>query len=236
MLSQITIFTDGASKGNPGRGGFGVVIVHDVTVTELGGHKTRTTNNEMELQAVVEALTAIGSTKATVTIYTDSKYVVDGATGWIFGWLKNGWKTKANTDVANKELWQRLLPLLTHLQIIWHKVPGHVGIVGNERADTIASTFAETGNYNVYSGLQNLYPYDISNVTYDEEKKQDRSDARKRQAKKAYSYISLVGGEIKVHNSWLDCERRVKGQKGTRFKKSLSDVDEKAIIKDFSGI
>jgi len=233
MSDQITIFTDGASKGNPGPGGFGVVIDDGKIVTELGAFKERTTNNEMELMAVVEALTAVVQAKVPVAIYTDSKYVVEGATGWVFGWMKNGWQTKAKADVANKELWQKLVPLLTQVTITWHKVPGHVGIVGNERADTIASTFAQTGKFNLYHGPRTTYGYDISNVAYDETKKQDRSDARKRQAQTAYSYISMVGGVIEVHSSWAECERRVKGQKGTRFKKSLSSRDEQLVIKDF---
>lgn len=233
-MSAITIFTDGASKGNPGRGGYAAVVATTDTLAELGGFKECTTNNEMELLAVVEALTSVKTTKQVINIYTDSKYVVEGATGWIFGWKKNGWKTKANTDVANKELWQRLVPLLDQLTITWHKVPGHVGIVGNERADTIASTFAETGKFNVYSGSRSAYPYDVSNVAYDQTKKQDRSDARKRQAQKAYSYISSVDGVIEVHSSWSECERRVKGKKSTRYKKSLNAADEKAVIKDFT--
>lgn len=88
MAESIQIFTDGASKGNPGRGGYGAVIARDTTIIELGGFKERTTNNEMELRAVVEALKAIQDTDATVAIYTDSKYVVEGANGWIFGWIK----------------------------------------------------------------------------------------------------------------------------------------------------
>lgn len=235
MESRITIFTDGASKGNPGRGGYGVVVASFDTVTELGAYKERTTNNEMELLAVIEALTLVQGTTSAVDIYTDSKYVVDGATGWVFGWLKNGWKTKAKAEVANKELWQRLVPLMRTTAITWHKVPGHVGIVGNERADTIASTFAETGAFDLYLGSRLEYGYDISKVEFDETKKQDRSDARKRQAQKAYSYVSSVGGVVEVHSTWAECERRVKGQKGTRFKKSLDGADEKAIIKDFSG-
>jgi len=235
MTFNITIFTDGASKGNPGRGGFGAVIAKGDKVTELGAHKERTTNNEMELLAVVEALTLVKGNKVPTAIYTDSKYVVDGAKGWVFGWQKNGWKTKANTDVANKELWQKLVPLLSRTDITWLKVPGHVGIIGNERADTIASTFAEKGSFDLYDGLRSTYPYDISNVTFDETKKQDRSDARKRQSQKAHSYVSLVGGVVEVHSTWAECERRVKGQKATRFKKSLDGADEKAIIKDFSG-
>ncbi len=235
MDSMIRIFTDGAAKGNPGRGGFGVVITYDGKVIEKGGFKERTTNNEMELTAVVEALTAVVSLKRPVEIYTDSKYVVEGANGWIFGWLKNGWKTKAETDVINKELWQELLPLLGKVQITWHKVPGHVGIVGNERADVIASTFAIKGTFPLYVGNLDAYGHNLHDVSYDESKAEDRSDARKRQSQKAYSYISALDGVVQIHQTWTECEARVKGKKGVRFKKSLDAENEQEIIKEFGG-
>ena len=235
MENTLTIFTDGAAKGNPGPGGYAAVISDSEMVTELGGHKARTTNNEMELKAVVEALThVVGKTK-TVAIYTDSKYVVSGATGWIFGWLKNGWQTQTKTDVINKELWQALLPLLKQVTVEWHKVPGHVGIIGNERADVIASTFAESGRCDLYQGPKNAYGYAIENTSYDESKTQERSDARKRSAQKAYSYISMVDGIVKIHKTWAECEARVKGKKGARFKKSLDVGNEKEIVGEFGG-
>lgn len=235
MTEQITIFTDGAAKGNPGRGGYGAVISLGETITEIGGHKARTTNNEMELKAVIEALKVVAGSGVAVAIYTDSKYVVEGAKGWIFGWIKNGWKTKAETDVINKELWQELLPLLKQVQIEWHKVPGHVGIIGNERADTIASEFAVKGTFDLYSGTAKEYGFNIADTSYDESKAKERSDARKRQAQKAYSYVSLLDGIVQVHQTWGECDARVKGKGGTRFKKSLDGANEKEIIKDFGG-
>lgn len=234
MDKQITIFTDGAAKGNPGRGGYGAVISYPDKVVELGGFKERTTNNEMELKAIVEALKAVED-GVTVAIYTDSKYAVEGAKGWIFGWLKNGWKTKANTDVANKELWQELLPLLKKVEIEWHKVPGHVGIAGNERVDTIASDFASKGTFDLYNGPKSEYGIDVEDTSFDETKAQDRSDARKRQAQKAFSYVSAVDGVVLVHQTWAECEARVKGKKGTRFKKSLDAENEQEIVKEFGG-
>lgn len=234
MSSKIILFTDGAAKGNPGPGGYGAVILKDQTIIEVGGYKERTTNNEMELRAVVEALKIVKTDDTNVSIYTDSKYVVEGAKGWIFGWVKNGWKTKANSDVLNKELWKELLPLLKQIQIEWHKVPGHVGIAGNERADTIASDFAKHKTFSLYSGPKQDYGFNISDTSYDESKAQDRSDARKRQSQKAYSYISLLNGVVEIHKTWSECENRVKGKKGTRFKKSLDVHDEKEIVRDFS--
>lgn len=235
MKDKILIFTDGAAKGNPGRGGFGMVISHQGTVFEKGGFKEYTTNNEMELKAVVEALKEVADKKVPVQIYTDSKYVVEGAKGWVFGWLKNGWKTKAETDVLNKELWQQLVPLLQKIEIEWHKIPGHSGLAGNERADVIASTFAEKGTYKLYEGSLAGYGHDIYNITYDEQKAQDRSDARKRQAQKAYSYVSAVDGVVQIHQTWTECEARVKGKKGTKFKKSLDAYNEREIVKEFGG-
>ncbi len=233
MKQKTLIFTDGASKGNPGRGGYGVVILHSDIVTELGGFKPRTTNNEMELKAVVEALKAIASEKISVDLYTDSKYVVEGAKSWVFGWANNGWKTKAKTDVLNKDLWQELLPLLGKVDVKWHKVPGHVGIVGNERADVIASTFADKGTFDLYKGKELDYRHDIHNISYDESKAQERSDTRKRQNQKAYSYVSAIDGVVKIHLTWAECEVRVKGKKGAKFKKALDKKEEGEIVRNF---
>jgi ribonuclease HI len=235
MEGKILIFTDGAAKGNPGRGGFGVVISDNVKVLEKGGFKEYTTNNEMELKAVVEALKEVVGKKVPVEIYTDSKYVVEGAKGWVFGWAKNGWITSTKTDVLNKDLWQELLPLLGKVEIVWHKVPGHVGIVGNERADVIASTFAEKGTFGLYNGPLTGYGLNIHDTSYDEAKAQERSDARKRQTLKAYSYVSAVDGVVQIHKTWAECEARVKGKKGVRFKKSLDATNEKEIVREFVG-
>lgn len=167
-------------------------------------------------------------------IYTDSKYVVEGATGWIFGWMKNGWKTKAGGDVLHKEIWQELIDLLKKVKVDWHKIPGHSGLIGNERADTIASDLGEKKEVVLYSGPREGYKFEIENVEYDKEKASERSEARKRQALKAYSYVSKVDGVIKTHSTWKECEDRVKGQKGVRFKKATSAEEEKEIIEDFS--
>jgi ribonuclease HI len=233
MTNKTSIFTDGAAKGNPGPGGYGVVISHAGTITEKGGFKDRTTNNEMELKAVVEALKEIAPKKVSVHIYTDSKYVVEGATSWIFGWVKNGWVTQTKTDVLNKELWQELLPLLKEVEIEWHKIPGHSGLAGNERADDIASTFATKKSYPLYVGDESEYGHDIQNVSYDEVKAQDRSDARKRQNQPAYSYVSAVDGVVIIHKTWAECEACVKGKKGARFKKALDAAEEKEIVREF---
>ncbi len=231
---MIKIFTDGAAKGNPGPGGYGAVVLLGDKVLEVGAGKKLTTNNEMELKAVVEALKNVPKTVKEVEIYTDSKYVVEGATGWTFGWVKNGWKTKSGSDVSHKEIWQELIQLLKEIKVDWHKVPGHVGIIGNERADTIASDFGEGKKVVLYKGPRKSYGYEIENVAYDEEKALLRSDARKRSMQKAYSYVSKVDGVVMTHQTWAECEARVKNKSGVRFKKATSAEEEKEIIKDFS--
>jgi ribonuclease HI len=233
-MKTVKIFTDGAAKGNPGPGGYGAVLSFGDNVLEIGEGKILTTNNEMELRAVVEALKQVPDSIKEVSIYTDSKYVVQGATGWIFGWMKSGWQTKAGTDVSHQELWQELAALLKKVSVDWHKVPGHVGIIGNERADTIASQLGEGKQVELYSGTRAAYGYDIENVSYDEKKATERSEARQRQGAKAYSYVSRVDGVVETHETWKECEDRVKGKKGVRFKKALSAEEESEIIADFS--
>lgn len=230
-MQGITIFSDGASKGNPGPGGWGAIVVADGKVVELGAREAHTTNNRMEMTAAIEALRYVSKLEATAPIvfHTDSSYVIRGVTEWVGGWQGNGWRTKQKQDVLNKELWQELAELANALDIEWKHVRGHVGIAGNERADEIASTFAEGGTVALYSGSQEKYSRDLSNVTYDAVKKESRTRSRAA----AYSYVSEVNGEVQTHKTWKECEARVKGRKA-RFKKALSAEDEARIVKDFS--
>lgn len=230
---MIKIFTDGAAKGNPGPGGYGAVLLLEDRVLELGARKEVTTNNEMELRSVVEALKNIPTEVEAVEIFSDSKYVIDGASSWIFGWMKNGWKTNTGSDVMHKKIWQELNELLQKKKVKWNKVPGHVGIIGNERADRIASDFGDGKNVELYNGSKTDYGYDIENVDYDKNKESERSQARKRQSQKAFSYISKIDGVIMTHKTWAECEARVKGQKAARYKKAISEEEEKEIIDSF---
>ncbi|HEX4799193.1 MAG TPA: ribonuclease H [Candidatus Paceibacterota bacterium] len=232
-MEHILVFTDGAAKGNPGPGGYGAIIVRQGKVSELGGRAKHTTNNEMELRAVVVALTHIGNTSNVVMLYTDSKYVVEGAQKWVYGWMKNGWRTKGDTDVLHKALWQELTVLLKNTRVEWHKIPGHSGVVGNTRADAIASSFGKGESPILYSGRITQYPYDITSLAYEEAVAQSRSEARKRQVQKAYSYVSEVDGVVQVHATWLECEARVRGKRA-RFKKALNAEEEREIARTFS--
>ena len=144
---EIQIYTDGSSLGNPGPGGWGtVVVVEGKIVDELGGNDKDTTNNRMELQAVIEALKHIHKhhKENIVKIHADSSYVLNGITIWIFGWEKNGWRTANKKTVMNQELWKELIKLVREFKgkIIWQKVKGHSGHVYNDKADEIATMYA----------------------------------------------------------------------------------------------
>ncbi len=140
-MKQVDIFTDGACKGNPGPGGWGAVLRMGGHERELSGAEAATTNNRMELMAVIRALGALKE-PCRVTLHTDSRYVIDGITKWIFGWQKNGWKTAAKKPVLNADLWIALLDATTPHRIDWRWVKGHSGHPENERADRLASDAA----------------------------------------------------------------------------------------------
>ena len=137
-MKQVTIYTDGASRGNPGPGGWGALIKFDSMEKEIFGGKNDTTNNQMELLAAIEGLATLKE-PCSVELFTDSKYVMDGITQWIKNWKKNNWKTAAKKDVKNKELWQKLDHLISKHQVQWHWVKGHSGDAGNETADLLAN-------------------------------------------------------------------------------------------------
>lgn len=136
-LKHITIYTDGACSGNPGVGGWGALLIWQEHQKELSGAKEYTTNNQMELLAAIEAIKAIKQ-KSKLDIYTDSAYVKNGITKYMFNWLNNGWKTADKKLVKNLELWQTLQQLQNQHEITWHWVKGHSGQNFNEKADELA--------------------------------------------------------------------------------------------------
>lgn len=138
MSEPVVIYTDGACKGNPGPGGWGAWMRWGAHEKELFGGEPATTNNRMELTAVIEALSSL-KRPTTVAIYTDSEYVKNGITSWIRNWKARGWRTADNKPVKNIELWQRLDALVAQHKVAWHWVRGHAGDPGNERADELAN-------------------------------------------------------------------------------------------------
>jgi ribonuclease HI len=137
-MSEVVIYTDGACKGNPGPGGWGAWLRSGTHEKELWGGAAHTTNNRMELTAVIEALASL-KRHCTVDIHTDSEYVRNGITTWIHGWKQRGWTTADRKPVKNAELWQRLDALREQHEVRWHWVKGHAGDPGNERADALAN-------------------------------------------------------------------------------------------------
>ena len=138
MSDPVVIYTDGACKGNPGPGGWGALLRWGDHAKELFGGETQTTNNRMELTAVIEALAAL-KLRSQVAVYTDSAYVKNGITAWIHNWKQRGWRTADKKPVKNVDLWQRLDTLASQHDVRWHWVRGHDGDPGNERADELAN-------------------------------------------------------------------------------------------------
>lgn len=232
-MQKVTIFSDGSSLGNPGPGGWGT-IVHDhkaKEVSELGGGNKKTTNNRMEMTAAIEAIKFLDRKKmeeAEIEVFTDSQYLINGITKWVYGWRDNGWMTKTKVPVLNKDLWQELIDVTEDKEIEWHYVEGHAGIPGNERVDEIATSFAAEKETPLFNGKENDYPVDLKALipAYAAASKKSAG------AGKAYSYLSMVDGKIEMHKTWAECENRVKGKKA-RFKKTFSKLEEENLIKEW---
>ena len=136
-MNEVTIYTDGACSGNPGKGGWGAILIYNKKERYISGSKQLTTNNQMELTATIEALKAILK-PSNIALYTDSQYVKNGITSWIFNWKKNGWKTANKKPVANKDLWIELEKYVDFHSVSWFWVKGHSGDHYNEIADELA--------------------------------------------------------------------------------------------------
>ena len=137
-MKKIYIYSDGACRGNPGPGGWGVLILAESGAQEFYGAEEQTTNNRMELTAAIQGLTTVAS-GASVAIYTDSQYVKNGLESWIKAWKANGWRTSAKKPVKNQDLWRALDSAAQRLVVSWHWVKGHSGHPQNERADALAN-------------------------------------------------------------------------------------------------
>jgi len=222
---KIFIFTDGACRGNPGPGGWGAIVAFfkDDSVIEAGGHKDSTTNNQMELEALIQALTCVENSKqftelTAIHIGSDSKYVLDGCQRWIKGWKTRGWKKADGEEIKNLEQWKKLDELLSlvRARLNWHHVEGHTGHSANERVDEIATTFADSTTMNLYKG--NFENYNV-------ELHMDHETS----TSKPY-YISLVGGDVVKHTTWQDCFSRVEGISGARYKKVRNEIEERKVL------
>jgi ribonuclease HI len=168
-MQDVIIFSDGSSRGNPGPGGWGAIVSIDGKVIELGGGSKHTTNNKMELSGAINALKEVDS-KKDILLNTDSSYVINGMTKWIFGWQKNGWRNSMKEEVANRELWEELIEVSNGKKIKWNYVAGHSDIPGNERCDEIATSFADGVKVDLYDGKLSGYSIDLTKIKGGEKK------------------------------------------------------------------
>ena len=141
---SIKVYTDGACRSNPGPGGWGVYIINGNHTEELFGGDSTTTNNKMEMQAAISALAHLKDSESSIELYTDSNYLRQGITEWIYKWKKNNWLTSSKKPVANRELWIELDKLNSEMNVNWYWVKGHAGDPGNEKADELANKGADS--------------------------------------------------------------------------------------------
>ncbi|HRH31110.1 MAG TPA: ribonuclease HI [Candidatus Paceibacterota bacterium] len=251
---KITIYTDGASRGNPGPGGWAATMQFpNGRIIELGGAEGHTTNNRMELTGILKALEYMRDhlgTATVVEINSDSAYALNGITKWVYGWFKNNWQTADGQPVANRDLWEPMYQLVWYFkskcELIFTKVSGHSGVLGNERADLIATSFADGERILLYVGGSKDYERLLGdsvgdrslatemNAQQDEQRRNQNREKKIRSTTPAYSYVSQVGGMIETHRTWADCEARVKGKSGAKFKKALSEQEEANIILEWT--
>jgi ribonuclease HI len=234
---DVLAFTDGAAKGNPGPGGWGaVLLLAGASVRELGGSGGNTTNNRMELVAAAAALEWVAQSAdaahARITVATDSTYVLRGITEWLSGWKRRDWKTKEGADIANRDLWERLAAAAAACpRTTWRLVPGHSGVAGNVRADEIASGFATGQSVRLFSGPVADYGRDVTLPDAMPPRIARAGAAAKKTP--AHSYLSLVDGVVRRHSTWTDCEQRVKGRSGAKWRKAASASEESSILADW---
>lgn len=221
------IFTDGSSRGNPGPGGWGYILAHAGHVWEGAGHEKRTTNNRMEIMAALEALSALPR-GGSATVVTDSSYLANGASKWLVGWRRKGWKTATGGDVKNADLWERMNEVLEGRTVSWRLVLGHAGVPANHRCDELATVAADGGKNDLYDGPAAGYPVSLEAPAPGAQTRSGGADG-----KRAHSYLSMVDGEIKRHFNWPDCERRVRGVPAARYRKTYSAEEEASLVESW---
>jgi ribonuclease HI len=210
---KTVVYTDGSCMGNPGPGGWGVHLERpDGAVVEAGGGEIRTTNNRMELRAAIEAL-RLTEDDARVVLITDSQYVRRGVLEWLAGWRRNGWKTASGKPVENQDLWKELAPRLGE-RIEWRWTRGHAGTPGNERCDEIARAFSGG----------------IRRVASDAPAPPAAPPPGRGARPGGQVYVSLVDGIVARHATWAECDRRVRGVRGARFKKARNEAEVREIV------
>ena len=193
----------------------------------------------MEMQALIAALSLLSrreTKQSQITFYTDSSYLLLGIRSTEI-WAKNNWQTKVKENVKNRDRWEKISAFLKQIEasnkIKWQKVSGHQGVTLNERVDLIATGFADGHPPDLFNGTF----ADYKNILPDEKEfhlTRTKKPSIKRSHKPAFSYVSQVSGKIETHKTWAECEKRVRGKSGARFRKSLDAADEKGIIEEWA--
>ena len=230
---EFRIITDCAASGKPDPGGWGAIVVDsNDNVMEHGGRVPDTTNNRMEMTAVIRALESLGEKPGEALVRTDSKYLIDGMTGWVFGWMRRGWTTQNGHDVKNRDLWESLVRLTRNRKVHWEHVRGHEGIPANERADRIAVACSKGEDPQLYAGPLSDYGIDVDRTTAPAGAAPPRKKSRSSKGP-AHSYLSLVSGVPRRHATWAECKQRVEGASGARYRKTASEADEREILRSW---
>lgn len=238
MVETITAYCDGACSGNPGPGGWGAVLLFpENRVLELGGGERPSTNNRMELMGAIAALNAVKSRPEPLKVFTDSSYVINGITQWVHGWRRKGWKTMEGKPVLNRDLWERLDALAQARRdlLSWGHVKGHAGHEINERCDRIAVGYAQSKRPELYDGPAVGCGYSLlePGAEHLRAPAPRRTGPFSKPKAKGGFYVSLVGGRVERHATWPQCQERVHGVSGARFKKVTSPEEEQAVLKQW---
>jgi ribonuclease HI len=226
------IYTDGASRGNPGPGGWAAIIISGDKAQELAGRMDEVTNNQMELIAVQKALEYVDANipDGQILLHADSTYVLKGLESWLDGWVRNGWITSTKKPVENRAMWEKLYALRNsigrRLELV--KVAGHSGHEYNDRCDELAVAFALNKGGELFSGTTAEYRTYLA-----ENPPKSVQKVSKTKTGPAYSYVSLVDGKVFVDKTWAACEGRVKGKKA-KYKKVFSKVEETDLIQNYT--
>lgn len=244
MENTISVYCDGACSGNPGPGGWAAVLIFpEGTVREMGGGERPTTNNRMEMSAAIAALIAVKDRPEPVKIYTDSALLVNGINSWIHGWKRKGWVTAGGAPVVNRDLWESLDALVQFRKgrLSWVHVKGHAGQEINERCDAIAVAFSKNARPALYDGPAvgcgySLLPPGPEHLHKPAAKSGGSSGGHAHSSSRRSSgagafYISLVHGRLERHATWPQCQARVNGASGARFKKVSSAEEEAEVLK-----
>ncbi len=219
--NQIWVFCDGACSKNPGPGGWAAIIWdrQKNVVRELSGSALHSTNNLMELEAARQGLMAAAKLDASVTLFADSRYVLNGLKTWLKGWEKNNWIKSDGKPVLNKTEWVALASVFDPMRarVELQHVEGHGACVGNNRVDELAVAASKNLPMDLYQGPATTYPFDLT------------SGIEKDLKLSRPVYLSLVDGQLLEHSTWGECEARVKGKKA-KFKKVASESERKAVL------